>query len=356
MATEPKRPIKYLTDISSKAWEHPADRAALNALRQIPGVDQLLKVLIGATTEKSYRLFMLASTVRSSEKQFSKIHKIFLEACARLDLRQIPELYISQSPFLNAGAIGVNTPFIVLYSAMLKDLSEKEIMAVLGHEIGHCLSGHVLYKTMLWILLRLPFMLIQIPMAQVVLQVVIMALLEWSRKSELSADRAGLLAVQSPEDSFTLEMKMAGGGDLSQMNINEFFEQAAEYDKGGDLLDSVFKLLNLAGETHPFAVLRLTELKSWVDGGHYEKIMSGEYARRGDGTPDDVAGDFKKAQEQYQEDLKKSQDPLAATVSNVLKGLEPMTRQVEEFFGNIFNPGGKDIDKDKKDDGGDNKS
>jgi Zn-dependent protease with chaperone function len=345
-----KRPIKYLTDISSKAWEHPADRAALNALRQIPGVDELLKLIIGATTEKSYRLFMLASTVRSSEKQFSKLHKIFLEACARLDLRQIPELYISQSPFLNAGAIGVNTPFIVLYSAMLKDLSEQEIMAVLGHEIGHCLSGHVLYKTMLWILLQIPFMLVQIPMAALVIRVIVLALLEWSRKSELSADRAGLLAVQNPDDSFSLEMKMAGGGDLSQMNINEFFEQAAEYDKGGDLLDSVFKLLNLSNETHPFAVLRLTELKSWVDGGHYEKILSGDYKRRNEGKEDDVFDDFKKAQEQYQEDIDKSKDPLAAAVSNLMKGIEPMTKQVQDFFGNLFNPGGKPVDEDKKDD------
>jgi Zn-dependent protease with chaperone function len=349
MAEGTKRPVKYLTDISSKTWEHPADRAALNALRQIPGVDQLLKVLIGATTEKSYRLFMLASTVRTSEKQFPKIHKIFLEACARLDLRKIPELYISQSPFLNAGAIGVNNPFIVLYSAVLKDLSETEIMGVLGHEIGHCLSGHVLYKTMLWILLNIPFVLLQIPVAQVVIQLITMALLEWSRKSELSADRAGLLAVQSPESAYSLEMKMAGGGDLSQMNINEFFEQAAEYDKGGDLLDSVFKLINLSGESHPFAVLRLTELKTWIDGGHYEKILSGDYKRRGEGAPDDVMDDFKKAQEQYQEDMKKSQDPLAAAITNVMKNFEPVTKQVEEFFGNLFNPGQKQVDPDNKD-------
>src|SRR4030042_833052 len=137
---------------------------------------------------------MLASTVRTSEKQFPKIHRLFLEACSRLDLRTIPELYISQSPFLNAGAIGVDKPFIVLYSAMLKDLSDLEIMSVLGHEVGHCMSGHVLYKTMLWILLHIPMMLMNLPVAQIALQLIMFALLEWSRKSELSADRAGLLA------------------------------------------------------------------------------------------------------------------------------------------------------------------
>ncbi|HEQ71953.1 MAG TPA: M48 family peptidase [Spirochaetia bacterium] len=339
MANITPRPVTYLTDISPRSWEHPADRAALTALRQIPGFDQMLKALIGATTEKSYRLYMLASTVRVSDRQFAKIHKVFCEACSRLDLKAIPELFISQSPFLNAGAIGVEKPFIVLNSQTLKDLSELELMSVLGHEIGHCVSGHVLYKTMLWILINLPFMLMTIPVAEVVLRLIIMALLEWYRKSELSADRAGLLAVQSPEACYTLEMKMAGGSDLSQMDINEFFVQAAEYDQGGNLLDSVFKLLNLSQQTHPFAVLRLTELKNWVDAGHYEKILSGQYQKRSDTGEDDVMGDFKRAQEQYQEDLKRSKDPLAGALSNAMKNIEPMAKQVEQFFTNIFNPG-----------------
>lgn len=345
-----KKTIKYLKDISPKAWEHPADRAALNALRQIPGLDQILKVIVGATAEKKYRLFMLASTVRTSEKQFPKMHRLFTEACSRLDLRTIPELYISQSPFLNAGAIGVDKPFIVLYSGVFKHLSDMEIMSVLGHEIGHCMSGHVLYKTMLWILLHIPLMLIDLPVAQIALRLIMLALLEWSRKSELSADRAGLLAVQSPQDCYTLEMKMAGGGDLSQMDINEFFLQAADYDKGGDLLDSVFKLFNLAGEDHPFAVLRLTELKTWVDGGHYDKILSGEYKRQTDGEPDDVMNDFKKAQEQYKEDMKNSKDPLAAAMTDVMKNIEPVTKKIEEFFNGIFSPGEIKKDEDHKDD------
>jgi Zn-dependent protease with chaperone function len=311
-------------------------------------LDELLRIIIGRTAEKRYRLFMLASTVRTSEKQYPKIHKLFLEACSRLDRRNIPELYISQSPFLNAGAIGVENPFIVLYSAALKHLSDDEIMAVLGHEIGHCMSGHVLYKTMLWILLSIPLQYLNIPVAQVALQIIMFALLEWSRKSELSADRAGLLAVQSPQDCYTLEMKMAGGSDLSQMDINEFFVQAAEYDQGGDLLDSVFKLLNLAYEQHPFAVLRLTEMKTWVDGGHYEKILNGDYRRESANESDDVMGDFKKAQEQYQEDIKRSKDPLAGAVSDAMKHIEPVTKKIEEFFNGILNPDALNSDKDKK--------
>lgn len=350
MANVAKKPIKYLTDIHPKTWEHPADRAALTALKQVPGLDQLIKLLFGQTADKSYRYFMLASTVRTSEKQFGKIHKIHLEACSRLDCRVIPELFISQSPFLNAGALGVDKPFIVLNSSMLKDLSELELMSVLGHEIGHCMSGHGLYKTMLWILVNLPFMLFKIPLAEMVIQVIILALLEWYRKSELSADRAGLLAVQSPEACYTLEMKMAGGQDTSQMDINEFFVQAAEYDKGGTILDSLFKLMNLSQQSHPFAVLRLTELKTWVDAGNYEKILAGEYVRKSEAQQDNVEQDFKRAQEQYQEDLNKSKDPLAEGISNLIKNVEPFTKKMQEMFGSLFSLGQTEKPKDDPDD------
>ena len=66
---------KILTDINPKAWEHPADRAALTALKQIPGVDEIVRKLIGVTTEKSIRLLVLASSVRVSSKQFPKLYK-----------------------------------------------------------------------------------------------------------------------------------------------------------------------------------------------------------------------------------------------------------------------------------------
>jgi hypothetical protein len=270
-------------------------------------------------------------------------------------VRSIPELFISQSPFLNAGAIGVEKPFVIVNSSMLKDLDDLEIMSVLGHEVGHCVSGHVLYKTMLWLLLTIPFTLFQIPLAEIAIRLIIMALLEWYRKSELSADRAGLLAAQSSEASFRLQMKMAGGSDLSQMDINEFFTQALEYDKGGTLLDSVFKLLNLSQETHPFPVLRLTELKTWVDAGSYDKILGGDYIKRSDAAEDDVESEFKKAQDQYKEDINKSKDPLAEAISNVMKNVEPVTQKLQEVFGSLFNLAGPKEepkkDEGKKDDG-----
>src|SRR3989454_11066411 len=44
-----------------------------------------------------------------------------------------------------------------------------------------------------------------------------LALLEWFRKSELSSDRAGLLACQDATASLRVNLKFAGGGDMTQM-------------------------------------------------------------------------------------------------------------------------------------------
>ncbi|RPJ08915.1 MAG: M48 family peptidase [Spirochaetaceae bacterium] len=358
-----KRPIKYLKDIDPRTWEHPADRAALAALRHVPGLDIALKAFMGGTTEKSLRLLALAASVRSSVKQFPKIFNMTAEACLRLDVRKIPEVYISHFSILNVGsaaAVGMDSPFIILNYNFIKDLSDQELMAVIAHEVGHIMSGHMLYKTLLRIMIMIAAAGIGsvMPIAEIAIQLIISALMEWDRKSELTADRAGLLGLQSPEACYTLEMKMAGGADLSQMDINEFFLQAQEYDKGGNILDSLFKFLNQSQQTHPFAVLRLTELKTWVDSGVYQKILDGEYMRNGETPQDDIFQEFQKASDQYKEDIRKSKDPLAEAVTNAMKNFEPVAKGIQDFFGNFFKsntPGGDGEGEKKNEESGEDK-
>ena len=40
-----------LTQISPRAWEHPADRAALNTLRSLPGFDEVLRKVLSVLGE-----------------------------------------------------------------------------------------------------------------------------------------------------------------------------------------------------------------------------------------------------------------------------------------------------------------
>ncbi len=94
-----------------------------------------------------------------------------------------------------------------------------------------------------------------------------------------------MVAQDVPELVMRAMLKMAGGGDEDEMNLQEFIIQAEEYRDSGDVADQVFKVLNLMGSTHPFHVLRIAEIRSWIEQGDYDRIIRGEYQRRSDPDP-----------------------------------------------------------------------
>lgn len=311
--TGPQRRI--LTQISPIAWEHPADRAALNALRKVPGFDLALRKVFGLFGERAIRLAFKANAVRVSESQYPRVHQRLLRVCEVLDVEKPPELYVSQTPLVNAGAVGMSEPFIVLNSSMLEVLGPDEVEAVIGHEVGHILSGHVLYRTLLILLLNL--VVFRYPLAGLAVRPILMALLEWYRKSEISSDRAGLLAVQDPQVSMRALMHLAGGTRGTTLNLEEFVAQSEEYRAGGDLLDSVYKVLNVLGATHPFAVVRVAELRDWIESGAYDRILDGDYRRRGEEDTRPYREDLKEAVSGYRDAAREIMDEVDAAVDRL---------------------------------------
>jgi len=305
---EEARAKRVLTDISSRAWEHPADRAALQALRKIPVFDEVLRTLFGYLGEKPIRLAFLANSVKVSQNQFSRVDTLYREVCQTLDpVRDYP-VFVSQTPMVNAGAYGMYEPFIILNSGTIRLLNDEELAFVLGHELGHIMSDHVLYRTMTEFLIQLASM--GFPIVGLAARAVLVALLEWYRKSELSSDRAGLLSVQDPQVAMSAMLKMAGGGTDEESDLDEFIAQAEDYRTGGDVADQVYKVLNLMATTHPFYVLRVSEIRSWIEAGDYDRILRGEYPRRGDPDPsykDDLAA----AAKAYSDGAKGMMDTMA---------------------------------------------
>ncbi len=319
-----------LFDISPRAWEHPTDRAALSGLRKITGFDRVLKAFAGLVSERSLRLLFLANAVRVNGDQFSDLHQLLIECCDVLDYGEVPELYVTQTPLVNAGCVGIDKPFLVLNSGLLELLDHDELRFVIGHELGHALSGHALYRTMLAILLNLG-MRIGLPVANAVLVGVVLALQEWARKAELSCDRAGLLCLQDPEVAYRVQMKMAGGKRTGEMSLDSFVEQAREYENDGDVFDSALKLLMLLRRSHPFPVLRLAELKRWVDSGEYEKVIAGDFPKRSSGASD-IREDVTAGAEHFRERWTKRDDALSRLVQDVGGALGELGTTVRDIF------------------------
>jgi Zn-dependent protease with chaperone function len=250
-------------------------------------VYKLLSTLALLGGERGVRLLFQGNAVRVGPAQVPKLWHLHTEVCTTFDWPDVPELYVSQTPFFNAGAYGVDAPFIVIHSAALELLDDDELRVLLSHELGHVMSGHALYRTIAAVLAIIS--LGALPMlASLVVLPVRLAFLEWSRKSELSADRAGLLGAQDIVVAQRLDMKMAGGGRgdgfAGQMYVDAFMQQAHEYAASGEGLDVVYKVLSSLALTHPMHTVRAAELQRWVAAGEYDRIVRGEYHRRGPET------------------------------------------------------------------------
>ena len=317
-----------LVQISSRSWEHPADRAALNTLRAIPGFDEIVRKVAGFFGERGIRQLFLGDAVKVTASQRPNLNVMWTEVLETLDWPVRPELYVTQTPIANAMAVGFDKPFVIVHSGLLEILTEEELRTVLGHELGHIMSGHTTYSTIAYILLyfgisNLPFL------AAAAILPFQLALLEWQRKSEFSSDRAGLLVAQDLNVSMSTEMKLAGGKEYGdQLRVEEFIRQAEQYETGGDAWDTVLKIMNTVMRTHPMHTVRAAELLRWHRGGGYDKILAGDYIRRGQNDSDqplsedyvDAAGYYgqktRETVETFKDGLSKAKDAVSSAWRN----------------------------------------
>ncbi|MCC0098223.1 M48 family metallopeptidase [Streptomyces flavotricini] len=328
----PARDRRRFPGISSRAYEHPADRSALVALRKLSGFDTVFKALSGLLPERSLRLLFLSESVRVGETQFPHLHEMLRDACYILDLEKVPQMYVQQDPKPNAMCIGLDEPIIVVTTGLVELLDEEEMRAVVGHEVGHALSGHAVYRTILLFLTGLALKVAWIPLGNVAIMALVTALREWFRKSELSADRAGLLVGQDVNASMRGLMKIAGGNHLHEMNVDSFLAQAEEYESSGDLRDSVLKILNVLPRTHPFTTVRAAELKKWSQNRDYQRIMDGHYPGREEDKDASVSDSFRQSASHYAESVRSSKDPLFKLVGDIAGGAADVGGKLRDKF------------------------
>ncbi|WP_131740876.1 M48 family metallopeptidase [Actinomadura roseirufa] len=313
----PDRARTRFPGISSRAYEHPADRSALVALRSLSGFDVVLRKLSGLINERALRLMFLGGTVRVGEDQFRNLHDMVRDASYILDMQEVPDVFVRQDPTPNAMALGSDHPFIVVNSGLIDLLDEEELRFVIGHEVGHILSGHAVYQTMMQILLQLGARLAWLPLGNIGIGAIVIGLREWFRKAELSADRAGLLAGQDVDAAKRSMMKLAGGTRLSEMSSEAFLAQAAEYDAAGDVRDGLLKFLNLLPQSHPFAVARFAEIDRWARDGDYQRILAGDYPRRDGDDGASVTDEVRNAARSYRESWERTADPFVGKVRDM---------------------------------------
>ena len=284
---------KILTALDPTEYEHELDKTALNTLEKIPGLPKLTKKFYELGFEKLIRIEYTGQYLSINKNNFPRVFDLYMQACSTLDIKDIPELYIKFDYSVNAMASGVEKPMIMLHSGAIDLLDDDELLFVLGHELGHIKSGHVLYQMLGSILVPLVSMGVQqftLGFGGLVTEGLSVPLYHWIRMAEFTCDRAGLLCCQKKEAALGVFMKWAGvpikyqTKDFEKEFVNQanrFQEQ--DYDsmdkfvKGISQTYSVEYLLQLGQlvpVSHPWTLLRAKRLLEWIDLGKYDEILN----------------------------------------------------------------------------------
>ncbi|QSV55477.1 MAG: M48 family metallopeptidase [Dolichospermum sp. UKL201] len=264
-----------LTGLKADSFRHPLDLEATKTLKQIPGLDMMVRNLLGPMAEQVFYVENIASSILVGEKQLPDLHKLLLEACQILDIDP-PQLYVRQHPAPNAYTFAMRgkQPFVVIHTSLIEILTPEEIQAVIAHELGHLKCDHSVYLTPVNLLILAAAIVPNV--GAVLAQAIQSQLLEWVRCAEFTCDRAALLATQNPKVVMSVLMKLAGGSPTlaPQLNLDAFVDQARAYDDISKTeLGEMVKSARTAQLSHPVPVLRAREIDRWAGSQEYQKLV-----------------------------------------------------------------------------------
>ncbi len=270
---------KVLKGLESRQYEHAADRAAIAKLSGNTMLEKVIKLYSKYNIEKILTVQYTGSNIKVNERNIPYLYNALKEACEILDIKDMPDLYLDQG-FINAFTIGVDRPIIVLSTSCVSLLSYDELLFILGHELGHIKSQHTLYTE---IAKNLPSIIKYIAdftplgIGNLLAEGVEIILYDWYRKSEFSADRAGLLVCQNLDAAITTMTKLAGYPPqfYDSLNPQDFLCQAEEFQRmDREIFSKMTKVLSAVYAEHPWNVMRAYELNQWVKEKSYERIVN----------------------------------------------------------------------------------
>ena len=277
--------IKILEGLESVHVQHPGERALLSKLNCMEAVSKVLSKVIDFQVRQS-ELDLMGGGLHVTSKNMPDVYRIFRETCEVLNMPYVPELYLGDLPIANAFAVGADKAYINITSELFFRLDEPEIRFMFGHELGHILCGHTKYNMLVRLMLHMGYSMpgLEVILAPVMNLTVRPLLMLWNRRSEFSADRAGLLACQNLEAAASFFLKICGlplnfYGKVKPLSI---FDQAADFQSLVDksLVDKALASMGVMNSTHPRAIARVAELKSWIDDGLFGELLDGSKETR----------------------------------------------------------------------------
>ncbi len=249
---------------SALDFAHPVDSKIIQILDN-PTVNQVFSKLVDLSTDMNYGL-MLSTGIRM-DNQPSEI-AVSLKKCASVLNIPVPYTVVSSAlAGLNAATVGTDGANCIAVSSLLKALmNQDELTFVLGHECGHIALGHVLYHTVMSTVRNIADLIPVI--GHSVYQLIAWPLMAWHRRSEISADRAGLLCCGDVDVACRALLKLESGfmnvGDIAV----EDYIQNTSHQLERSFLGKYQELLH----EHPILAKRMEALRLFARSEKYYRL------------------------------------------------------------------------------------
>lgn len=263
--------------IQAGDYEHPKEKSAFYILKKIPVLDKVVGLYLQYLTQFTQMAEVQGDYFRVTEETAPQLYRVYQTALSRLNINEEYPFFVKADFEYNAYTSGGNAPYLVVHSSIVKNMTEKELLFVIGHELGHVKSGHVIYKMMAE---QINQLITGIPVAGnlIVSTGLHYALMDWYRMHEYSADRAGAVAAGEVDEGIMSLGKLLGISEKMQnvhFTADMLLQQNTAFEEGNkNIVNKIFSTVQMMNSTHPWTVCRIRELKEWEKSGEFQSLVS----------------------------------------------------------------------------------
>jgi Zn-dependent protease with chaperone function len=207
------------------------------------------------------RTELLGTAVKVTDSQYPRVYEAAKRAGAALHVR-VPAIFASPSSSIKIKALGTeDSPHLIVNLELAEKLEDYELVAAIAHELAHIQNNHILYATALHYLNTSAAFFVRW-----VVQPAIMTLQAWSRRAEVTCDRASLIAVRDLDKTLTAMVRLELGLDKgSAFNAEEYLRGLPDVKKGIGRYAELFR-------SHPYVPKRVQALRLFADSAFYAQL------------------------------------------------------------------------------------
>jgi Zn-dependent protease with chaperone function len=214
-----------LDEDGTPRYAHPVDGWILRTLNSLPvravldkAIDAFISVQMGQ---------YLATGIPIDQKSFPDLFEVLVRCSQTLGIA-VPHAITLDNPqaLFNAFTAGTDDyAFISVTAGLTQYFSRDEAAFVIGHECGHIASRHMEYHTLVELLTGTASHFLG-PIGAILRQTALVPLLAWSRRSEITADRAGLLCCGDLQVAERALLRLlAGHADVGRVDIEDYLRR-----------------------------------------------------------------------------------------------------------------------------------